>query len=91
MRLLTGAKPLEIHINLSNSIVTIYPARQSVRAWLLLHFQHQALQVLGLRQIQHHRMIGGGAAPLQQPHPPVRIGGRQGRADRLGLSALVYL
>lgn len=33
-----------------------YPAFGPPRA--LLDFQHQALQILGLRQIQHHRMIG---------------------------------
>jgi hypothetical protein len=36
-------------------------------------------------------MIQSRSPPFQHPHAPARVGGRRGRADRLGLSALVYL
>lgn len=43
------------------------------------HFEHQALQVFGLGQVEHNGMVGSGAAALEQADAPRCIG--CGRGD----------
>jgi hypothetical protein len=41
----------------------------------LFRFEDEALQVLGLGQVEDHGMIGGGAPALEQAHAAISVGG----------------
>ena len=73
-----GQSNLSCRLRLSIALARLVLLVPSLLRPVLFHFEHQALEVFGLGQVEDDGMVGSGAAALEQAHAARCIGGGRG-------------